>query len=165
MRDHRGSVILCDNLYPTVNGKWVIAGTYTTWLAHPGERHIDFRDGIHAYLRFQVDRAGTYACELLLVNRSQASNQPAISRHPFSATISDPLSPVELGCILPPFRVRCPDDIDPKPGTGVGVPLLVWFKIGGEDVASCPLNVIFQASQGHGHATDTPGQPDAGGGA
>lgn len=161
MREHRGTVILCDHLYPSLNGKWVIAGTYTNWQARPGERHLDL-PGLNVYVRFQVEKAGTYDCELLLIHRALPSNAPAILRQQVRIEVIDPLTPCEVGCVLPAFRVRCPNVPDAQAAALIGVPLLVWFKVSGEDVASCPLNVIFQPNQGHGHAGDPAKQSDSG---
>ena len=163
MRESRGTVILCDQLYPTIGGKWVIAGTYTNYLADLGAQHVDFIHGLNVYLRFQVERTGKYPCELLLVNRALASNLPAIQRLEVRIAVTDPLAPVEIGCVLPPFRVRCPNTPDVPVDTAIGVALLVWLKVDGEDVATCPLNVIFQPYRGPGHAGDSSQRPDAGG--
>lgn len=145
MRDLRGTVILCDQLYPVGNGKWVIAGTYTAWWVRPGERHIEFPTGLHAYLRFQVERAGDYACEVHLVDRGQAANAPPLLRHAFRVNVTDPLNPVEVGCMLPPCQVRPPEGANPAPGAPVAVHLQVCLRVGDEEIATCPLNVVFQA--------------------
>lgn len=148
MRELRGALILCDHLYPTLYGKWVIAGTYTTWLAPPGARAFEFRDGVQAYLRFQVERAGRYECELRLLHRALPAHAPPLACQRFAVEVRDPLLPVELGAQLPPFRVRCPDELTPRPGAPVGIGLLVWLTVGGEDVASSPLDIIFRAEGG-----------------
>lgn len=160
MREHRGTVILCDQLYPSLNGKWVIAGTYTTWFVPPQERHLDL-PGVSVYVRFQVEKAGTYDCEVLLVHRALPSNAPPIMREAFQIPVTDPLFPREAGCVLRPFRVSCPPELADSPAP-VGIPLLLWFKVAGEDVASCPLNIIFHPRQGHGHASDPATPPDTG---
>ena len=154
MRDLRGTVILCDQLYPTVGGKWVIAGTYTHWTSLPGAHHLDLPP-LNVYIRFQVEHAKEIDCELLLVHRAMPSNAPAIFRQQVKVQIVDPLTPVEMGCVLPPFRVNFPTDLSQTPaGIPVGVPLLLWLKVDGEDLASCPLNVIFLPPQGPDHADD-----------
>ena len=154
MRDPRGTVILCDQLYPPIGGKWVIAGTYTHWTVAPGAHQIDLPP-LNVYIRFQVERAGEYDCELLLIHRDLPSNAPAILRQQVRIKVGDPLAPCEMGCILPPFRVRFPTDPPHVPeGTAIGVPFLLWLKVAGEDLASCPLNIIFPPAQGHNHARD-----------
>jgi len=151
MRDLRGTIIICDHLYPSTGGKWVIAGTYTGCLVATGDRHIDFQ-GLNVYVRFQVEQAGHYDCELILIPRALPANAPVIHRQDFRVEVIDPLSPCEMGCLLPPFRVKCPSDLaDPVPAL-IGVQLLLWLKVAGEDVASCPLNVIFRPNQGPAHA-------------
>ena len=153
MRDPRGTVILCDQLYPSIGGKWVIAGTYTAWMAQPGVQQFDLPP-LNVYIRFQVEQAGEFDCDLLLVHRSLPANAPAIVRQQFRVRVGDPLAPCEMGCVLPAFRVRCPDEAQQQPAALIGVPLLIWLKVAGEDVASCPLNVIFQPQQGQDHADD-----------
>ncbi len=161
MREPRGTVILCDQLYPSVGGKWVIAGTYTHCMVQTGHRQVDL-PGLQVYLRFQVEREGEYGCELLLVNRALPSHAPAILRQDIRVHITDPLSPCEMGCVLPPFRVQCPDLPSQEPGARIGVPLLLWFKVAAEDVATCPLNIIFQPQRGQGHAGDPAERPEPG---
>ena len=148
MRDARGTVILCDQLYPSIGGKWIIAGTYSTWKVRPGARHLELPP-LNVYIRFQVQQAGEFAGELLLMQRSLPANDPPLLRQEFRVRIGDPLSPYEMGCVLPAFQVRCPDEA-PQQQTGpIGVHLLLWLRIAGEDVASCPLNVLFQPEPGH----------------
>jgi hypothetical protein len=155
MREPRGTVILCDQLYPTLAGKWVIAGTYTHFNVSPGAQHIDLPP-LNVYIRFQVEKSSEYDCELLLVHRAQASNVPAIIRQSIRLQVVDPLTPCEMGCVLPSIRVSYPDGLHEAPGAKpVGIPLLLWLKVGGEDLASCPLNVIFPPPQGPRHAGNT----------
>lgn len=163
MHEARGTIILCDQLYPSINGKWIIAGTYTTWNVRPGELHLDLPT-LNVYIRFQVEKAGDCACELLLVHRALPSNAPAIIRQDFTVRINDPLSPCEMGCVMPSFRVRCPEQPTQPTSPLIGVPLLLWLKVAGEDIATCPLNIIFRPQRGPIHADDPAKRPDAGNG-
>lgn len=161
MRDKRGTIILCDYLQPMGNGKWIIAGTFTHVTLMPGQQVVDLLP-LNVYLRFQVEQAGTYECELLLIHRSLPSNASALSRHHFSVTLVDPLVPCEIGCQLPPFRVQCPKIPGIASNEAIGVPLLLWLKVDGADLATCPLNVIFPPSGNTTHDADTPNRPHSG---
>jgi hypothetical protein len=162
MRDPRGTVILCDQLYPSLGGKWVIAGTYTHFRSSPGAMQVDLPP-LNVYIRFQVEKAGEYDCELLLVHRAQPSNVPPIIRQLVRLKIGDPLTPCEMGCVLPSIRVRCPDGLQAVPDAKpIGIPLLLWLKVAGEDLASCPLNVIFPPIQGPSHAGDPSSEHEPG---
>jgi len=160
MRDVRSTLILCDQLYPSMNGKWVIAGTYTQWHAPAGAAQFQLPP-LNIYIRFQVEQAGDYACDLLLVHRSMPSSAEVILRQQVKLGITDPLAPCELGCVLPPFVVHCPQIQNRQADESIGVPLLLWLRVGGCDIASCPLNVIFPPALGVDHAADPRPDPEA----
>jgi hypothetical protein len=163
MQPLRGSLILCDQLYPTIAGKWIIAGTYTAKLSRPGQERIEFPDGVNVYLRFQVEQAQRYHAEILLINRGLTSTTEPLQRHELDLDVADPRTPIELACILDPFQVHCPIPLAAIPPAGLGVALLVWLRVNGEDLASCPLNLIFRPLEGAPHAGHEPRQPESGG--
>lgn len=139
----RGAVILCDHLYPTKFGKWVIAGTYTTWWT--AEAQLEFRNGLQAYLRFQVEQPGSHRLRLQLVNRHLPANEPPIHRIELAVQHSSPFQPCELGVTIPPFGIRSPVPPAEIPTERpVAVHLSVDLEVDDTDLASSPLVVLFR---------------------
>jgi hypothetical protein len=142
----RGTIMLCDQVYPTAGGKWIIAGTYTNWWT--SESPLVFTGGLSVYIRFQVEQSGDYPCRILLIDRMRSANDPPIVEVGLTARISDPLEPFELGLKFPQFGVKCPIDPGQIPaGRPIGLVLSVWLQVLGKDLASCPLRVIFRNPQ------------------
>jgi len=138
----RGTILLCDQVYPTTGGKWIIAGTYTNWWTSSSP--LVFTGGLSIYIRFQVEQPADYPCRILLFDRMQPSNVPPIVEVGMVARITDPLEPFELGLKLPQFGIVSPIPPEQIPaGKPVGVILSVWLQVNGKDLASCPLRIIF----------------------
>lgn len=160
MHTIRGGIVLCENCQPMLNGKWLIVGTYSgfnvigdVWLSPP----------LQCYVRVQVEQMGDFPANVKLINRALPSNHAPLYDMNFTMQVRDPLQLIELGCQLPPLEVRSPCRIsDMRQGHAYGVSLLLWLRVGGIDLASSPLNVIFRPPPqgGLSHAgADHPGRP------
>jgi hypothetical protein len=142
MQVNRGAVILCDHLDQMANGKWLIAGTYTRLLANQPNCH--FATGLAIYLRFQVEQIGTYDVTVKLILLDKSPTSPPVIRNDFKATVSDVHHPVELGIRTPAFTVHYPGDFAAlQPGQSVPVRFAIWAEVGGCELASTPLTVVF----------------------
>jgi hypothetical protein len=152
MEDIRGTILLCDQLYPTVNGKYVISGTYTNFFTVLDELTIS--NGINAYLRVQVEHAGQYQFKVLAIDRAQASNATPLFEVQGEVVVRDPLEPLEAGLLLPGFTVKCPvgSTVNIEIGKPVGANLLIWLEINGKAIASSPLRIIFRNPRDPQHA-------------
>lgn len=166
MDEVRGTILLCDNLYPSTNGKWVIAGTYSNWYSVVDTLHM--QSGFNTYIRIQVERAGTYSFRVLMINRDAPSNQPPLVQVDGKAGITDPNDPLEMGLSLPGMPLKCP--IGPTETIPIGTPVVVnlgiWLEVNGKAIASTPLRIIFRNPKDpqHGQPATPSGQsPDHGG--
>lgn len=160
MRDVRGTIILADYVHPMIGGKWAIAGTFTNWRANPGETVAQLPK-LNIYTRFQVEQAGEFEMEILLVHKAMSSHEEALIRQDFRAAVADPNQPVELACFLPPIAVACPNVAPELRQQPIGVPLLLWLKVNDCDVATCPLSIIFPPTTGlnQGETDGDPSRP------
>jgi hypothetical protein len=148
MRGIRGAIIICDAVEMTVSGKFIIIGTHNLRRGHPGQAILRFP--LVLYMRLQFDVAGTYAGEILLIDREKPSNEKPLLRYSdLKFIVSDPLSPVETPCIFPDVEVECPVDLKTiAPNQIYALPLLVWLKVDGADIASSPLTLLFCPPKG-----------------
>ncbi len=142
MRNIRGTLIICDQVYQDHSGKFILAGTYTTWQTQDEELRVH---GIHAYLRLQVEQPGSFACRIAMSDRMAAPNQPPMVRMDTVLQISERQIPVfECAVHLPDLTLRAPTPKAQRaPGSAHGIRTLVTLEVGDEDVASCPLDFIF----------------------
>ncbi len=141
MNEVRGAVILCDHLDQMQNGKWLIVGTYTRRIAN-GDT-VDFPTGAKLYIRFQVERTGTHAVELLFIDREKPSNAEPILRIAVNVEVHSIDTPAEFSIVTQPFTIARPAD---RPH---GIPVVSTFtwlaKVGEHELASCPLIIQFMA--------------------
>jgi hypothetical protein len=142
MRTIRGTLIICDQVYQDRSGKFIIAGTYTTWQTQEDELRLH---GIHAYLRLQVEQPGSYPCSITMVDRMAPPNHPPMLRLDTVLPIAENQIPIfECAVHLPDLQLRAPTPRAQRaPGTGHGIRTLVSLVVKDEDVASCPLDFVF----------------------
>ncbi len=142
MNEIRGTLILCDHVYRTDQGKWVIAGTYTHWQTSNDELVVPF---LQTYVRLQLERPGTYPCRMTLVDRAQPPNARPMMEASFDVNMSDPRVPVfEMGVQLPELRITAPVPFKQRqPGSTIALHTLLWLNVKGTEVASCRLDFLF----------------------
>lgn len=158
----RGTIILCDQLYPTVGNKWVIAGTYDTAMAAAGAReHII--SGFWLYLRLQCETVGEKLVNIKLVVRDLPPTYPALHETDLKRKCTNPVRPMEFGYQFPGISVQCP--VEPEEievGKPLALNLLFWLKVNGASIASSPLTIIFRNP--NDHTIPFARKPDPGGG-
>lgn len=142
MREIRGTLILCDQVYRTDQGKWVIAGTYSHWQTVNDELTLH---SLNAYIRLQFERPGTYPLRLTMHDRGQSPNAAPMMEARAQITIGDAQLPIfEMGIQLPELRIAAPVKFkDRPPGSRQALRTLLWLKVQEIDVASCHLDFIF----------------------
>ncbi len=156
MQPIRGTILVCDRLYRSTDHKFIIAGTYHTWVSCKPKLHLT--GGIHVYVRYQVESAGEYPARILLIDRGLPSTVPPLMEMQFENRISDPLSPIECGFTLPEFGVKSPKAPSRiRIGQPLRMSLTLWLEVRGTAVASTPLNFIFRnPKDNHGHKAQIP---------
>lgn len=138
----RGTLILCDHVYRTDQGKWVIAGTYSHWQTPNDELALPY---LHAYVRLQVERPGTYPLQLTMIDRSQAPNSRPMLEAAMDVVINEQhTAAFEMGLHLPELRIKAPVPFRERaPGSVIALHTLLWLRVKGIDVASCHLDFHF----------------------
>lgn len=142
LREIRGTLILCDQVYRTDQGKWVIAGTYTHWQT-PNDELV--MHTLQAYIRLQVDRPGTYPLRLAMLDRAAAPNAAPMMEAQTEIVVNETQIPVfEMGIHLPELRIAAPIPAkDRQVGSVLAMRTLLWLTVSGIDVASCNLDFLF----------------------
>ena len=136
-----GAIILCDNVYKTDNGKYLISGTYTQ--IHTFNQTVDV--SLNAYIRVAVEKAGTYNLKVKLIDVVESPTKPAIMDMDGIITVDDPLKVIEMGIHTPGFRLTCPIDLDElDENQGVRMCFKLWLEINGTALASSPFEVLFK---------------------
>jgi hypothetical protein len=152
MDEIRGTILLSDHVYPTVNNKFVIAGTLTTFWTKEPVLHI--MQGLGVYCRVQVERAGEYQARILLIDTEKPPNHQQIMEMNTKLNIKQPSIPMEFAFQMPGFKVQYTPDHQPQPGKPTVVKFRVWLQVGNKEVASAPLLVVFK------YKDDDDGMPD-----
>lgn len=147
MHAARGAVILAEYVQPMQSGRWLIGGTLTGVICT--RQVCDFPAGLSAYLRFQVERAGSYAVSTVLVVRNAPPNAPPLVDVRAEVQVRDPNEPVQMAVPLPPFRVECPcSQAGIAPGQEAVVHLSVLTLVADQALAGSPLRISFRAAPG-----------------
>jgi hypothetical protein len=156
MPEIRGTLILCDNVYRTDQGKWIIAGTYNHWRTSNDELALP---PLQTYIRLQCERPGTYPGRLIMVDRAQPPQALPMLEVGFEIAVSEGDTPMfETALLLPELRLKAPVPYAQRPpGSAIVLRTLLWLKVKDMDIASCHLDFHF-----HGPALG-PLQPPVGG--
>lgn len=151
MHAARGAVILAEYVQPMLNGRWLIGGTLTGVVC---QRQVcEFPAGLSAYVRFQVERAGSYPVSTVLVVRNASPTAPPLVDVRAEVQVRDPNEPVQMAVPLPPFRVECPLALPAiPPGQESVVHLSVLTLVGDQALAGSPLRISFRPPGGEGGA-------------
>lgn len=158
----RGTVLVCDEVYQTTTGKWVIAGTYSRWMTI--EPMLLFPQGVGLYLRFLPEAMGKAEGSLLIIDADQPSTVPPVIRINLTIDVKQPLVPIELGIRTPPWAIKRPMAADGSLAMHAERHFKVWLKMSGIDLASSPFDVIFTSGDRHvaDHAPNSGDCPPAG---
>jgi hypothetical protein len=142
MHDIRGTLIICDQVYRTDQGKWIIAGTYNHWQTPHDELSLHT---LQAYMRLQFEQPGNYPAQLKMLDRGAPPQAPPMLEARMDINIDEQQLPIfELGIHLPELRIKSPVLAkDRAPGSALAIRTLLWLTVSGIDVASCPLDFIF----------------------
>lgn len=140
MEEIRGTIILCEYICRGESQKHILVGTFTRLIAQPGLNELVFPEGLHLYVRFQVEKIKTFNVEILVVNQVLPPTIKPLQRIEFAVPVDDSYPPIEVACKLPPFKVQLPPG---PPNEARGMRLKIWLRVDGLDVASTPLDIIF----------------------
>ena len=146
MHEIRGTLIICDHVYRTDQGKWIIAGTYSSWQTAQDEL-VPF---LHAYIRLQFERSGSYHCRLTMVDRAQPPQAQPMLEATFDVQQALESQPVfEMGLQLPELRIAAPIPYAKRPpGSSIALRTLLSLRVKDTDVASCQLDFLFTGPPG-----------------
>ena len=142
MNEIRGTLILCDNVYRTDQGKWVIAGTYAQWQTTQDALTLPF---LHAYVRLQFEHPGTYQCQLTMVDKAQPPQSVPMLSAQFDVSQPSSNPPVfEMGLQLPELRIQAPVPFSQRPpGSLIILHTQLWLRVRQTEIASCALDFHF----------------------
>jgi hypothetical protein len=157
----RGTVIIADQVYKTVDGKWVISGTYNNWFTKEEELHIPA--GLHLYIRLLTESVGVYF-GFIQITRDAAdprANAVMLQLPTMIAVGPEGVPVVEAKLQLPGMRIKGPPLADREPGTihEMKTTLRLFLALGQhatpEEVAYAPLQITFlgpppEVQNGHG---------------
>jgi hypothetical protein len=141
MHEIRGTLIICDHVYRTEQGKWIIAGTYSTWQTSQDEL-VPF---LHAYIRLQFERSGSYPCRLTMIDRAQPPQAAPMLEAVFDVNqVQESLPVFEMGLQLPELRIHAPVPFAKRPpGSLIALRTMLSLRVKDTDVASCHLDFQF----------------------
>src|SRR5579862_105413 len=91
MKEIRGTLILSDNVYKTIDGKWVISGTYNRWFTPKDVLTIH---GINTYIRLLFEQLGVYSGTITVIAKEASPAADPILEIPFEITVTAECLPV-----------------------------------------------------------------------
>jgi hypothetical protein len=141
-----GAVILCDQVYQTQGGKYVIAGTFTTIEVRVADlakvEHVV--SGFHLYLRARPERTGQLVLDVRLRDEQRAPWEAPILALRCEVPVDErTIRLVELGLPLPPFTLRVAATDEPPAGAVLQLRYAVELLHDGELIGTAPLDVRF----------------------
>lgn len=141
-----GTVILCDQVYQTQGGKFVIAGTYTTLEVRVADlRHIDYHmQPLHAYVRARPERMGPLALDVRIRDEQQPPWQAPLINARLQTTVTEHnIRLVECPLLLPSFGLRIEGGDQAVARGSVILRYSLELLSEGNLLASTPLDVRF----------------------
>ncbi len=137
-----GSIIICDNVYETKDGKFVISGTYNQWLCQGASLKIP---QIQCYIRLYPERTGALKASIILRNDSLAPDQPPIMKADIELQIQAAHIPVMEFAFRSniPAEIKANFDDSNASGSQFTLPLSLGLLVDDEIVATSPLKVVF----------------------
>ena len=162
-----GSIIPADHVYKTVDNKWIISGTYNTWMTH--EEELFLPSGLCLYIRLITESARQVRGVLELRNSADDPRVPMapVLRVELQLSITPDMVPIaEARLVLGSFRVPGPPLQGRSPQRVDVAKMTLHFSLfdhNGElyEVSKAPLTIVFKAPPGsvgdHGPRSDDPG--------
>ena len=141
-----GSIILCDNIYETREGKFVICGTYNQWLCSSNTLKIP---QLQCYIRLYPERTGQLPASIQLRDDNMPPDQAPIMH----ANLQLDVRPEHIPVMEFAFRSAIPAEIkanfkaDSPVGSRFAIPLSLLLMVDDEIVATSPLKVVFNKAQ------------------
>lgn len=144
----RGTLIIADQVYKTVENKWVISGTYNQW--YTAEQTLISQAGLIMYIRLLTDSVGIYNGYICLTeDAADPRNDKYVWKFPVQLPINTDGVPVaELKLVIPSLRIDGPPLASRQPGAVYVMSGKVRLFLGLADqtpteVAYAPLIVAF----------------------
>ncbi len=139
--DVTGMILLADNVYRTDRGKFVIAGTYTSWQTTKDVMHMP---GVQLFVRLVFERFGQYECQLVVQDRSSPPTALPMLAMPINIEVSARTSRlIEAGFQLPELNIPASRPFNERPPTGEKATLIISMMLGHDVIASTNLDIIF----------------------
>lgn len=141
-----GTVILCDKVYTTQNGQYVIAGTWTQFTAvvpslDRAEWH--FQTGINLYVRFRPERAGGSTVTIAIKDERREVWDQSWLRNEMQISIPEGMPRlVEMAITTPPFRITL-GPAEPGRKGRIVVASAIELSVDGQLAATTPFDLIF----------------------
>jgi hypothetical protein len=141
-----GTIILCDKVYTTAAGQYVIAGTYTTWtvpVRDLAKAQYSFGSGLNFYLRFRPERTGAIKLQVQIKDE----NRQVWDQSWLTSEIEVPVPEqqprlVEMALTTPAFTVEVRGAKEPDKDRVV-LRNSVELSVAGVLVATTPFDVVF----------------------
>lgn len=145
-----GSIILCDHVYETKDGKFVISGTYNQWLCSGSSLKIP---QLHCYVRLYPERVGQLPCRIILRDENILHGQQTMMNAEINLNVTAEHIPVMEFAFhsnaLGEISINFDQDSVHNANTTVTVPLSLCLMIDDEIVATSPLKVTFNKQPPH----------------
>ncbi len=141
-----GTIILCDHVYQTNGGKFVIAGTFTTIEVRcPTLRRASHAiGGLSLYGRLRPERLGAHACEVHVRDESQPPWSAPLLRCQWDARVGEPnIRLLEFTLVTPGFVIQLGDEAHLDETAEVLLRYAVELRVDGEVIAGTPLDLRF----------------------
>lgn len=137
-----GSIIICDHVYETKDGKFVISGTYNQWWCTGQVLKIP---QIHCYIRIYPERTGTLDAAIVLRDDNLPPDQPPIMNIDLQLEVLPEHIPVMEFAVRSNVAAEMTAHFDDDSASGArySIPLSLALLAEGEIVATSPLKVVF----------------------
>ena len=151
----RGTILLADNVYRTVEGKFIICGTYNRVMTQLDAFAPTF--GLFLYVRILVERGGPYQARLVISDETADPRTPVhVLRQEFDVVVRPEEVPVHEGVLrMDGLSLRCPVPAAQRvPGVVHQMRCCVrfFFKEPADrdfsHIGECPLTISFTAPGG-----------------
>lgn len=140
MANINGAIILCDNVYRDVSGKFVIAGTYTTWRTHMIPAQVPY---LAAYFSFVPHRLGRMTIRIT-ITAGELMAAPLFKRDIPIDINPDNMHGWQGSIIMPGLNIQPNEPAGgAPPGCGLEVAYVVGLEVDSEFVATAQLKFLF----------------------
>lgn len=144
-----GTIIICDQVYPTSGGKYVLAGTYTALEVHVRDlRRIDFRlQPLNAYVRVRPETTGPLKLQVRLRDEQQPPwEAPMVTINLEAQIDARTIRLFECPVTIPPFGIQVTGGDHAASAGRLELRYAVELLHQGELITSAPLDLRFIAA-------------------